>query len=264
MGTGLAGQVVIVTGASSGIGRETALHFARERARLVLAARRQQRLQILAEEIQALGAEVLSLPTDVAQEDQVATLVEGAFERFGRVDILVNNAGVGLVALVEETSPEDMEIILRVNFLGAFYGIRAALPIMRRQGSGHIINISSIAGKRGLPLSGAYCASKFALIGLSESLRLELRGSGINVSVICPVGTATEFFDVAKDPGGRKPGPKPPVQTSSDVARAIIRCARSPRPEVMVYPPARLLVVLNALFPRLADRVIGMVTSGKA
>ncbi|KRT70021.1 MAG: short-chain dehydrogenase/reductase SDR [candidate division NC10 bacterium CSP1-5] len=264
MGTGLAGQVVIVTGASSGIGRETALHFARERARLVLAARRQQRLQGLEHEIEALGTEVLSLPTDVAQQDQVEAMVERALERFGRVDILVNNAGVGLVALVEETSPEDMEMILRVNFLGAFYGIRAALPIMRRQGSGHIINVSSIVGKRGIPLSGAYCASKFALIGLSESLRLELKGSGIRVSVICPVGTATEFFDAAKDPRGRKPGPKPPVQTPSHVARAIIRCARSPRPEVIVYPPARLLVVLNALSPTLADWVIGIVTSRKA
>jgi short-subunit dehydrogenase len=264
MGTGLAGQVVIVTGASSGIGRETALYFARERARLVLAARRQQRLQGLEREIQALGTEVLSVPTDVAQQDQVEAMVERALKRFGRVDILVNNAGVGLIALVEETSPEDMEMILRVNFLGAFYGIRAALPIMRRQGSGHIINISSFAGKRGIPLSGAYCASKFALIGLSESLRLELKGSGIKVSVICPVGTATEFFDVAKDPRGRKPGPKPPVQTASHVARAIIRCAVSPRPEVILYPPARLLVVLNALSPTLADWVIGIVTSRKA
>lgn len=264
MGTGLAEQVVIVTGASSGIGRETALHFAREGARLVLAARRQQRLQGLENEIRALGTEVLSLPTDVAQQDQVEAMVEGALQRFGRVDILVNNAGVGLVALVEETTAEDMEMILRVNFLGAFYGIRAVLPVMRRQGSGHIINISSFVGKRGLPLSGAYCASKFALIGLSESLRVELKGSGIKASVICPVGTATEFFATAKDPGGRKPSPKPPVQTPSHVARAIVRCARSPRPEVILYPPARLLVVLNALSPTLADWVIGMVISGKA
>jgi short-subunit dehydrogenase len=264
MGTGLAGQVVIVTGASSGIGRETALHFAREGARLVLAARRQQRLQGLENEIRALGTEVLSLPTDVAQQDQVEAMVERALERFGRVDILVNNAGVGLVALVEETTAEDMEMVLRVNFLGAFYGIRAVLPVMRRQGSGHIINISSFVGKRGLPLSGAYCASKFALVGLSESLRLELRGSGIKASVICPVGTATEFFAAAKDPGGRKPSPKPPVQTPSHVARAIVRCARSPRPEVILYPPARILVVLNALSPTLADWVIDTVISGKA
>jgi short-subunit dehydrogenase len=207
---------------------------------------------------------VLSLPTDVAQQDQVEAMVERALERFGRVDILVNNAGVGLVALVEETTAEDMEMVLRVNFLGAFYGIRAVLPVMRRQGSGHIINISSFVGKRGLPLSGAYCASKFALVGLSESLRLELRGSGIKASVICPVGTATEFFAAAKDPGGRKPSPKPPVQTPSHVARAIVRCARSPRPEVILYPPARILVVLNALSPTLADWVIDKVISGKA
>ncbi|MFQ5802563.1 MAG: SDR family oxidoreductase [Candidatus Methylomirabilales bacterium] len=259
----LSGQVVIVTGASSGIGRETALHFAREQARVVLAARREQHLQILEKEIQELGAEVLSLATDVAQRDQVEAMVHRVLDRFGRVDILVNNAGSGLFALVEETTPEDMEAILQVNFFGAFYGIRAVLPILRRQRSGHIINIASIVGKRGVPLYGAYCASKFALVGLSESLRLELQGSGIAVSVICPVGTATEFFDAAKNPRGQKQGPKPPVQTAATVAKAIIGCAKSPRPEVIVFPPARLLVVLNALSPRLGDWVIGNMVSRK-
>ena len=193
MGRDLSGRVVIVTGASSGIGRETALSFAREKARVVLAARRKERLQSLEREIQALGTEAVSVPTDVAHREQVEAMVRQAVERFGRVDILVNNAGSGLFALVEETTPEDMEAILRVNFLGTFYGIRAVLPLMRRQGSGHIMNVSSIIGKRGAPVFGAYCASKFAMVGLSESLRVELRGSGIGVSVICPVGTATEF-----------------------------------------------------------------------
>ncbi|MFQ5880942.1 MAG: SDR family oxidoreductase [Candidatus Methylomirabilales bacterium] len=263
MGRDLAGQVVIITGASSGIGRETALHFAREKARVVLAARRQDRIHALEKEIQGLGTEALGLPTDVAQPEQVEAMVGRAVERFSRVDILVNNAGSGLFALVEMTTPEDMKAILRVNFLGAFYGIRAALPIMRRQGSGHIINISSIIGKRGVPLYGAYCASKFALIGLSESLRMELKGSGIAVSVICPVGTATEFFEAAKAPQGRRLGPKSPVQTPAQVAKAIIRCAKSPRPEVIVYPPARLLVILNALSPRVGDWVMGAVGSEK-
>lgn len=263
MGKNLSAQVVIVTGASSGIGRETALHFAREKASVALAARREQQLQALEKEIQDLGAQVLSLPTDVADRDQVATMVRRVLERFGRVDILVNNAGSGLFALVEETAPEDMQMIFQVNFFGAFYGIRAVLPIFRRQGSGHIINVASIVGKRGVPLSGAYCASKFAMVGLSESLRLELHGSGIAVSVICPVGTATEFFDAAKDPHGRRQGPKPPVQSAATVAKAIIRCAKSPRPEVIVFPPARLLVLLNALSPRLGDLVIRTMASGK-
>lgn len=126
------------------------------------------------------------------------------------------------------------------------------------------MNVSSLIGKRGVSLYGAYCASKFALIGLSEALRLELKHTGIAVSVICPVGTATEFFDAAKNPAGRKLGPKPPIQTPTHVARAIIRCAKSPRPEVIVYPPARLLVLLNALSPRLGDWVIGTMASGKA
>ncbi len=134
---------------------------------------------------------------------------------------------------------------------------------MRRHGSGHIINVASIVGKRGISLYGAYCASKFALVGLSESLRLELEGSGIAVSLICPVGTATEFFDAAKNPLGRKLAPKPSVQTSATVAKAIIRCAKSPRPEVIVFPPARLMVVLNALSPRLGDFMIRNMVSRK-
>lgn len=261
MGKDLGGQVVIITGASSGIGRETALHFAREKARVVLAARRQERLQDLEREIRGLGAEVLSIPTDVAQRDQVEAMVQQALQRLGRVDVLVNNAGTGLIALVEETTPEDMEAILKVNFLGAFYGIHAVLPVMQKQASGHIINVSSIIGKRGVPLYGAYCASKFAMLGLSESLRMELKNTSIEISVICPVGTATEFHDAAKDPRGRKLGPKPPVQTPAHVARAIIRCAKSPRPEMIVYPPARLLVVLSALSPRLGDWVWSMASS---
>lgn len=261
MGKYLGGHVVIITGASSGIGRETALHFAREKARVVLVARRQERLQDLEREIHGLGAEVLSIPTDVAQRDQVEAMVQQTLQRLGRVDVLVNNAGTGLIALVEETTPEDMEAILKVNFLGAFYGIHAVLPVMQKQASGHIINVSSIIGKRGVPLYGAYCASKFALLGLSESLRMELKNTRIEISVICPVGTATEFHDAAKDPRGRKLGPKPPVQTPAHVARAIIRCAKSPRPEMIVYPPARLLVVLSALSPRLGDWVWSMVSS---
>lgn len=264
MGKSLSGQVVIITGASSGIGRETALHFARERARVVLAARRKQLLQALEKEIQDLGAEVLNLATDVAQRDQIEAMVQQTLDRFGRVDILVNNAGSSLFALVEETTPEDIETIFQANFFGAFYGIRAILPILRKQRSGHIINVASIVGKRGVPLCGAYCASKFAMVGLSESLRLEVQDSGIAVSVICPVGTDTEFFHAAKNPHGRKIGPKPPIQSPATVAEAIIRCAKSPRPEVMVFPPARLLVILNALSPRLGDAVIKTRVSRKS
>jgi NAD(P)-dependent dehydrogenase (short-subunit alcohol dehydrogenase family) len=260
----LAGQVVIVTGASSGIGRETALSFAREKARVVLAARRTDRLEAVANEIRDLGAEALDLPTNVSDRDQVEALIRRSVDRFGRVDILVNNAGSGLFALVEETSPEDMEAILRVNLLGPFYGIHAALPIMQRQGSGHIINVASVIGKRGVPLYGAYCASKFALVGLSESLRCEVARSGIAVSVICPVGTATEFFDAAKDPRGRQLGPKPPVQSPAHVARAIIRCAKSPRAETIVFSPARLLVILNAFSPRLGDWIMGRMGAADA
>lgn len=257
----LCGQVAIITGASSGIGREVALAFAREGLRTVLAARREDNLREVAEAVSALDGEALIVSTDVSQQRQVQQMVQATLDRFGQVDILVNNAGCGLYASVEDSRIEDIQQIMNVNFMGAVYALKAVLPIMRQQGRGHIINVASIAGKRALPYSGAYCATKFALIGFSEALRVELIGSGIDVSVVCPVWTETEFFGTMKTTYNRNVRPIGPAQSAAQVAQAIVDCARHPKPEVMPLKLARLLAVANAVAPGLIDRAVHKAVS---
>jgi short-subunit dehydrogenase len=251
----LKGAVVLITGASSGIGRAAALAFAKEGAKLVLAARRRDQLEEVAAAVRSLGGEAVVAETDVADRRQVKSAVDMAVAAFGRLDILVNNAGIGYLGMLEDTPIEAIEALWAVNMMGTIYATQAAIPLMRTQGDGHIINIASVAGKRGAPGNSIYCATKFAMVGLSEALRVELHGSGIKVSLICPITTSTEFFEASSARSKRFHPPTGPMQTAEKVARAIIRCARRPRPEVIVFPPARILVLINALSPRLADRI---------
>ena len=252
----LQGAVVAITGASAGIGRETAVAFAREGSRLSVCARRMDRLEALAEVISGLGAEILVMEADVADEGAVRRFVQGTVERFGRLDVLVNNAGYGVRGRVEDTPTEAYERLMRVNYLGTVHGCRAAVPIMRRQGTGVIVNVSSIVGHRSLPGGAAYAATKAAQISLTESLRVELRGTGVHACSVHPIGTATEFAHVAaRESQGRSGGPVGPQQSVVEVARAIVRCAKRPRPEVYPYPLSRAVVWLNALAPGLADWV---------
>jgi NADP-dependent 3-hydroxy acid dehydrogenase YdfG len=253
----LVGTVVAVTGASAGIGRETALLFAREGARVAVGARRLDRLETLADAIHASGGDVLVMSLDVSRRDEVRGFIEATVGRFGRLDVLVNNAGYGLGGRVEETPAEAYERLMQVNYLGTVYGCQAAVPIMRRQGRGVIINVSSIVGKRALPGGGAYAATKAAQVSLTEALRTELRGSGVRACSVHPIGTATEFADVAaKESGGSYGRPLGPQQSALRVARAIVSCARHPRPEVYPYPLARVVPFLNALAPGLVDVLV--------
>ncbi len=254
----LKSQAAVITGASSGIGRATAVALAREGVRVILGARREDRLQETVEQIRQAHGEAHALATDVTRAEHVQRLVSEAVAVFGRLDILVNNAGVGYHGRLESMPTEEIRHLFDVNVMGTIYGIQAAVPIMRAQGSGHIINVSSVAGKRASPGSGMYAATKFAQVALSESLRLELREDGIDVSVICPVSTTTEFFEVAASRSPRKVGPVGPIYSAERVAQVIVRCVRRPRPEVLVYPPARLMVILNAVSPRLMDRVLAL------
>jgi NAD(P)-dependent dehydrogenase (short-subunit alcohol dehydrogenase family) len=255
--TSLQGAVVAVTGASAGIGRETALEFAREGARVAIGARRRDRLEALAEAIQAAGSESFVMAVDVADAGQLRRFVEGTLQRFGRLDVLVNNAGYGFRGRVEETPQDVFDQLMRVNYLGTVYGCLAAVPVMRRQGRGVIINVSSIVGHRSLPGGGAYAASKAAQISLTESLRVELRGTGVTACSVHPIGTSTEFAEVASRGSASRGGALGPQQSALDVARAIVRCAKRPRPEVYPYPPSRLGVWANAVTPWLVDRWVG-------
>jgi short-subunit dehydrogenase len=249
----LQGAAVIVTGASAGIGRETALAFARRGSNVVLAARREERLRELAARIERIGVETLVMRTDVGRSDDVERMVRGTIERFGRIDVLVNNAGFGFSGTIEETTEADMRELMDVNYMGAFNATRAVLPHMRRQRRGHIVNVASVVGKLAFPFHGAYSATKFAMIGMTESLRGELDGSGITATVVLPGSTRTEFFDVQRTNDGHVSAPTGPQQNADQVARAIVRSCDRPTPEVNVFPGYRVAYGLNAFFPFLRD-----------
>jgi len=246
-------SVVIVTGASAGIGRETALEFARQGAHVVLAARREDRLRALAAEIGRMGAEVLVVPADVARTEDVQRMVQAAVDRFGRVDVLVNNAGFGFSGTVEETTEADMRELMDVNYMGAFNAIRAVLPHMRRQGRGHIVNVASVVGKLAFPYHGAYSATKFAMVGLTEALRGELDGSGVTATVVLPGTTRTDFFEAQRTNDGHVSAPTGPQQDPDAVARAIVRSVRRPAPEVNMVRVFRVAYGLHGFFPALRD-----------
>lgn len=249
----LSGSVVIITGASSGIGRAASLEFARRGANVVLAARREERLQEVAERVHRIGADALVVPCNVARPDDIHMLVRKTLERFGRIDVLVNNAGFGFSGTIEETPEDVMRELLDVNYLGAFNLTRAVLPQMRRQRSGHIVNVSSVVGKLSFPFHGAYSASKFALCALTEALRGELAGSGVTATAVLPATTRTEFFATQRTAAGRTSAPTGPQQSPERVARAIVRSVHHPTPEVNLVPPLRLAYGLNALFPAMRD-----------
>jgi NAD(P)-dependent dehydrogenase (short-subunit alcohol dehydrogenase family) len=250
------GATVIVTGATSGIGRETALAFAQAGANVVVAGRRAERLQELVTQI---GSErTLAVRTDVADEGQVANLIEQADRRFNRVDVLVNNAGVGAAARFEDLSLDEFRRIMEVNFWGAVYGCRAVLPRMRRQtGGGVIINISSILGKRGMPFETAYCSSKFALAGFSEALRTEVMADGIDVSTVFPGAVESEIWESATNRTGFDAPDFMPKLPARELARVIVEDARFPRPEIVMSVDAQVINTLNKAVPGLMDFFIG-------
>lgn len=260
----LSGQAVLITGASSGIGRMTSLAMARAGANVELVARRAPRLQEVAAEIRAQGGASDVFPGDVTDPQILEGAVEQCVRRFGRLDVLVNNAGEGLFATIEQTTPADLERMLAVNLKGTFYGVKAALPVMHRQGSGHIINVASTAGRRGLPYVGAYSAAKFAVVGLTESLRSELIGTGIKVSLVLPGTTRTDFFDVALRRTEYHRGKVGPVEEAETVAERIVDVALRPRAEVMAQPiRRRVLLGVNLLAAGVVDRLLlKMVRSG--
>lgn len=254
----LSGTIAVITGATSGIGRETAREFSKAGAKIVVAGRRKERLQELVNEIEAAGRDALALQTDVADQSQVEKLIETSVERFGRVDVLVNNAGVAIASRFLEMPLEDFRRLMDVNFWGAVYACRAAVPHMRKQqGGGVILNVSSIFGKRGMPFETAYCASKFALAGFSESLRSELMSEGIDVCTIFPGAVETEIFDAAANSTGLElPGhvPKFPAQ---QMAKLIVQTARFPQPEVVAAFDAQAINIANTFAPALVDFALG-------
>jgi NAD(P)-dependent dehydrogenase (short-subunit alcohol dehydrogenase family) len=216
-------KVVIITGASEGIGRAIAFALAAQRARLVLAARTQSRLEAVGEELRAMGAEILAVPTDMTSSEQVDALVAKAVATFGRVDILINNVGRGLRKPFVETTNEDWQRLVLENLTVAVYGCRAVLPKMEEQGEGLIINIASRSGRVGEANLAAYSAVKHGILGLTKALADEEGGKGIHVNAICPGPVRTERMENIL-PHVDKSGWLLP----EDIAAAVVFLAASP------------------------------------
>jgi NAD(P)-dependent dehydrogenase (short-subunit alcohol dehydrogenase family) len=249
------GRVAIITGASSGIGRATALALAAAGMTVVLAARRRDRLEALASTIAASGGRATVIETDVTVEEQVRSLVDATLAGHGRLDVMVCNAGFGVEGPIEAHTTEMMRRLLDVNYLGTFFAAREALRVFRRSGRGHLIVVSSIVGRRGAPYVSGYTATKCAQVGLVESLRAELAGTDIQVSGVYPVSTDTEFSTVMRQASHWDTSPTSgPHQSAEVVAAAIVRCVRRPRPDVYPHAASRWLPFLNWLAPRFTDR----------
>jgi short-subunit dehydrogenase len=250
-------RVVAITGASSGIGRATAVWLARGGAALAICARRADRLEAVAAEIDAAGGRALPIVADVTRAGDMEQFVARTLETYGRLDVMICNAGFGVAGAIDQVPPEQMQKLLDINYTGTYHAARAALPLFRRQQSGHLIFVSSIVGKRGVPYMGAYAATKFAQVGLAESLRAELASTGIHVSVVFPVSTDTEFFDVMVGetgaPVARAFGPRQHVDT---VAAAIARVIDRPVAEVYPHAMSRGLAIFNAVAPGLCDKFV--------
>jgi NAD(P)-dependent dehydrogenase (short-subunit alcohol dehydrogenase family) len=256
----LADKVVVISGASSGIGRATALELARSGAKVACAARTESALDSLVDEISAAGGQALAVPTDVAEPAEVYKLAEQAEARFGRIDTWVNNAAVSTWGRVEDITDEEFDRVMRVNFLGQVHGVHAALPALRRAGGGVLIGVSSVEGVRAVPLHGPYTASKWALRGFYDVLRMELMESGdpIAVTTILPGPITTPFFEHARSKDGAMPKPPPPTYAPEVVARAIARAAVHPTREVPVGGAAVGFYLGQRFSPALTDLVMSV------
>lgn len=244
--------VVVITGASSGIGRATALAFADKGARLVLAARSAAALESLAHEVRRRGGKAIAVPTDVTDAASVEELAARAVKEFGRLDIWVNNAAIGVFGRLTDIPLADIRRVLDVNIGGYIHGARAALPRLRAQGSGVLINVASIVGEISQPYTAAYSMSKAAVRALSVSIRSELRLDGVRKVKVCtvlPAAIDTPFFQHAANYTGRKVVAMPPVYTPERVAGTIVNLAAKPRREAVVGPAGRLMVLQHKLTP---------------
>jgi len=252
----LRGRVAAITGASSGIGLAIAQALAREGVSVTLGARRADRLDEAAAAIRAAGGAANAVAMDVTSEPDMQRLVEAARAGSGRLDIMVCNAGFGYYGTVEETPPDVMRRMMDVNFMGTYLGARAAIPVFRTQGEGHLIVVSSIVGRRGIAQMSGYTASKAAQVGFVESLRTEFAGTNIHASVVLPVSTETEFRDAMHRDYGHSVRGLGPKQRAETVAAAVVRCLQHPVAEVYPHRKSRGLTIINALAPGFTDGLV--------
>lgn len=251
----LSGLRVLVTGASSGIGRELVLELARQGSRVVAMARREERLVALAQDALSHGHSIHICPGDVMEPHLRLAALEFCQEKLGGLDCLVNNAGIGAIGPFEQADEERLRKIMEVNFFAPVEFTRAALPILRKGSHPLIVNVSSVLGHRAVPFKSEYCASKFALHGFSDALRAELAKDRIDVLLVSPSTTQSEFFDHVLG-NKEKPRGRLGAMTPAKVARRIAWAMRSGRHEIILPLGGRLLVWLDRLCPPLADRLV--------
>lgn len=255
-------QVVAVVGASSGIGRETALQFALRGAKLVVSARSESKLASLVDEIRGFGGEVTPMVIDdVAVFEQVKAIADRTVEVYGRLDTWVHVPAVGIFATFDNTTPEEFKRVIDVSLMGQVYGAMAALPHLKREGQGALIHISSMEGVRSLPYQSAYSAAKHGIEGFLEAMRLELQHEGIPISVtsVKPAVINTPFWNNGLTKLGVKPSGIPPYYDPRLVADAVLYVAQHPTRDFFVGDAARILAVLQRLSPELADSLLLLI-----
>lgn len=251
-------QVVAVVGASSGIGRITALRFAEKGAKVVIAARNEAGLESLAQQIREFGGDVTTVVADVADFQQVKAIADKAVAVYGRIDTWVHAAATGMYAFFKDIQPEEFKRVVEVSLLGQVYGAMAALPYLKQEGRGAFISVSSVEGRRALPLQSPYSASKHGVEGFLESLRVELKHEGYPISVtsIKPAVINTPFYNNARSKIGVKPTGVPPYYQPELVADAILYTAEHPARDFIVGDVGRVLDVMQRVSPGLVDALL--------
>ena len=252
-------KVVLITGASSGIGRALAFAFGREGASIVICARKTDALNVVSRELQQAGIDNLAITADVSIEADVKTLIDQAVAHYGRLDILINNAGITMRSLVIDADPEVFRTVMDINFMGTVYATHYALPhILKAKGS--VVGISSIAGYRGLPVRAGYSASKFAMNGFLEALRTEMLYSGVHVLTACPGFTTSNIRVAALDASGEAAGEsvrdESDMMSADECAQHILNAVKKRKRELILTMQGKLTVFLNKWLPSLTDRLV--------
>ena len=248
-------KVIVITGASSGIGKQVAIEFGKLGAKLVLIGRKKDKLEQTAMELKKFSCSTMICQCDVSKKNEVDTMTNLVLKKFGSVDILVNNAGFAIYGSVSDLSIDEIELQMQTNYLGMVYCIKKFLPSMLHRKSGHIVNVASVAASFGLPGIASYCASKFAMLGFSEGLKHELKNSGVDITVVSPIMVRTNFFDHPSFENMPKYSP-----TSLDpktVAKAVLKAANSKKLEIIVPSVVRSMVWMKHTFPFIINPIMG-------
>ena len=248
-------KIVLITGASSGIGKQTAIEFAKLGSNIILVARRKDKLEQVENELKKFNVTTLICTCDVSKKDQVEIMSKTVLEKFNSIDILVNNAGFAIYGSVSNLSIDEIESQMETNYFGMIYCVKNFLPSMLNKKFGHIVNVASVAASFGLPGIASYCGSKFAMLGFSEGLKHELSGTGVGITVVSPIMVKTDFFEHPSF--AKMPKYSPMSLNSITVAKAIVKAANSSRLEIITPSLVRIAVWLKHTFPYFINPILG-------